>query len=276
MRDRFQTIRFVGVVAAAKSRRVRLSDNTFTQLDLLSLGAYYYFDSHGNPLDWPAWTLLVAHNANFLKLPGSVSIGDYLKVTGKLQAINLETRRQDEHTVAHILSAQRQQIASRFAHWLHHLPRTAPLLKATRQYLEAALLAYTAKQLSLGTLITRTRQALLPQAHWLLDDFQGLQNDLRPLIATTQAQIDQLMTPAFLITHGRRLEVSRAYHPAMVDWHPRANDPTRAQDDAYRHEQFQQIVANQAFRALHQVPLVPQSYFKGKRFWDPQNLERYS
>ncbi|MCI1985082.1 MAG: hypothetical protein LKJ69_02715 [Lactobacillus sp.] len=273
MRDHFQTIRFAGITAAAQTQRIRLPSGQYQLLDTLKLGAYYYFDSHGKPLDWPAWTLFVQHNGDFLKYPGTLSIGDILKLSGKLQAINLETRQKDEHAVNHLEKRLKQMAHEVILGWLKHLSQGTPILKPTWKRLNALLAAYDDKELPLGTLLTRARQIIQANEPWLLNDYRLLRDGLLPMLATTQAQIDQLMAPAFLGTNVRQVKVFSNYQP---DWHPQANDTKRFFDEDYRHTQFLQILANQAYQKMHQVPLAHDSYYRGKKFWDPKMINQFT
>ncbi|MCI1985095.1 MAG: stage VI sporulation protein F [Lactobacillus sp.] len=273
MRDHFQTLRFAGIVAAAKSRRIRLPSGQYQLVDTITLGAYYYFDNHGRPLDWPAWTLLVQHNGDFLKYPGTVSIGDILKLSGKLQAINLEVRQKDEQVVRHLEKRLVQMLNNVFLGWLKHVSQATPILKSTDKKLRALLADYVENEIPIATLLNRGRLAIQKNEPRLINNYRDLLDDLRPILAATQAQIDQLMPPAFLVTNARHVKVYSNYHP---DWHPEPNDTKRFLDEAYRHTQFRQIVANQAYRTFHKVPLALDSYYRGKRFWDPQMLNQFT
>ncbi|MCI1985847.1 MAG: hypothetical protein LKJ69_08380 [Lactobacillus sp.] len=272
MADRIQTLRFAGIIADAKIRLVLFPDGRYRQLDTVTLGAYYYFDSHGNPLDWPAWTLLVEHNGEFLKALGSASIGDFLKIKGKLVAVNLVQRLSDRRKVNHLWQTRDRFVKTQYLTWLSHLKTATPVLAATHAHLTKFLTAYDQHKLSLDALLTRSRRYLATHDQWLLNDFQGLLADLEPVRKATQVQIDALMPPAFLVTKGRQVKTSSQFDP---DWHPRKNDPARSEDEAYRHEQFQQIMANHAYRLFHQLPFVPATYFRGKKFWPPEAISRF-
>ncbi|MFD1484251.1 hypothetical protein ACFQ5J_03275 [Lacticaseibacillus baoqingensis] len=276
MTDRVQTLRFVGIVADAKRRLIRFADDHYQRVDTLTLGAYYYFDSHGRPLDWPAWTLLVAHNQNFIEHPGSIGIGDFLTASGKLTPVNLSKRLSDQRIVKHLENTQHRFVINRYSAWLTHLDQKPPILAATHRYLANLLAKFKHRQLDLGVLLTKTRQYLATNAYWLNYEFAGLLDDLRPVIKSTQNQIDAIMPAAFLITNAHRLKIARAYHRLEADWHPHGNDQSRAGDEAYRHTQFLQIEQHHAYRQFHQIPLAPDNYYHGKKFWDPIALNHFT